>query len=111
ASIRIHNDKILLFSQAITDILDNRKFFDNLCILKTILKPFVEAIAMLKKNNACLYHVLICFRHFSQIFIIDENDDEETQDLKLLTMNRLEKCWKDWEQSIIILSYFLNSDL
>ncbi|CAG8515375.1 14606_t:CDS:2 [Dentiscutata heterogama] len=110
-SIRIHDKKALLLSQSVTSILDDRKFFNDLRILKAILKPFVEAIVLLEKNNTRLYHVLICFGHFSQIFSKSETDDQEIQEFKSIIIKRLEKHWKDWEQLLLLLAYFLNPDL
>ncbi|CAG8501814.1 18324_t:CDS:2 [Dentiscutata erythropus] len=85
------NKKALLLSQPVTSILDDRKFFNDLRILKAILKPFVEAIVLLEKNNTCLYYVLICFEHFSQILSKSETDDQEIQEFKSIMIKCLEK--------------------
>ncbi|CAG8728390.1 46247_t:CDS:2, partial [Gigaspora margarita] len=81
----------LALSQAVTSILDDCKFFNDLHILKAILKLFVETIALLEKNNTRLYHVLICFGHFSQIFSYSKTDNQEIQEFKLIMIERLEK--------------------
>ncbi|CAG8698316.1 16541_t:CDS:2, partial [Gigaspora margarita] len=73
ASIRIHDKKALALSQAVTSILNDRKFFNDLRILKAILKLF----------------------HFSQIFSISETNNQEIQEFKLIMIERLEKHWRD----------------
>ncbi|CAG8818354.1 33337_t:CDS:2, partial [Gigaspora margarita] len=69
ASIRIHDKKALALSQAVTSILDDRKFFNDLCILKAILKL--------------------------QNFSISKTDNQEIQEFKSIMIEHLEKHWRD----------------
>ena len=65
--------------------------------------PLCGFLNKLQKDTASLYEVIHCFAYVTKIF-----NDHTDPNFSEKMVERMEKCWKQWEQPLLILSMVLH---
>ncbi|PKY58602.1 hypothetical protein RhiirA4_429827 [Rhizophagus irregularis] len=93
----------LYLSTDICQIIMGDLFWSRISQLATLMKPYCRALDKLQIDKARLHDVALSFEYFIKFW--EQNTDRF---LSEGIISRLEKCWNDWEQPILLLSLVLH---
>ncbi|CAB4473075.1 unnamed protein product [Rhizophagus irregularis] len=87
----------------ICQIIIGDLFWSRISQLAILIKPYCGAFGKLQIDKAQLYDVALSFGYFIKFW--EQNTD---QFLSESIISHFEKCWNNWEQFILLLSFVLH---
>ncbi|UZO08117.1 uncharacterized protein OCT59_028382 [Rhizophagus irregularis] len=93
----------LYFPTDICQIIIGDLFWSRISQLAILIKPYCGAFGKLQIDKAQLYDVALSFGYFIKFW--EQNTD---QFLSEGIISHFEKCWNNWEQFILLLSFVLH---
>ena len=88
---------------SICNIIKDDGFWSNLTILRDHLIPLCNALDKLQRDAAKLYEVLHYFGYFYKLYNRHDNVEFSRK-----MIDRLERRWAQWEQPLLLLSFWLH---
>ncbi|RIA85686.1 hypothetical protein C1645_830412 [Glomus cerebriforme] len=92
------------FNDSRTNVTKNNEFWSTLFELQNLLYLLCGFLNKLQKDTAQLHEVLHCFADTTKIL-----DNHHNFEFSSKIVERMESCWKEWEQSLLILFFALHS--
>src|SRR6266542_3342407 len=87
----------------ICQIIMDDSFWSQVSQFSTLMQPYCRALDKLQANKTRLFNVALSFRYFIKFW-----EQISNRSLAEGMISRFEKCWKDWEQPLLLLALVLN---
>ncbi|CAH1769632.1 9119_t:CDS:2, partial [Entrophospora sp. SA101] len=100
------NERSFVLSDDLCQIISNEEWWEDVEELKDLMKPFARCLDKLQADKAQLHDVILSFGYFVQIY-----KNHHDQEFAARMINRIEKRWNSWEQTLLIISIFLHPTL
>jgi len=100
------NERSLVLPDDVCQIINNEEWWGYVEELKNLMKPFARCLDKLQADKAQLHDVILSFGYFVQIY-----KNHHDQEFGACMINRIEKRWNSWEQTLLIISIFLHPTL